>query len=306
MSSSTSSNRSSTGSVEMWKSKLGTNYPKDFMKANEKKFHQQLQDLRHEPANRDCADCGAKGCTMWASVNLGVFLCMTCGSHHRSIGTHISKPKGCTGTYWWGPDELDNMRAIGNARASQIYGNGSSTPIPPPGLTPDNGAHTMEWRKYITDKYTSDVNRKHHTAGPATSSHSLSSSPAATLQDSLDSRAQTTDESLIPSLLVKEEDEDADLITFEEGKEMSHLDFFANFGESPYSAATTTSTKSNTPLPSSPPPRSQTKKDVDLLGLNNNNIAIMETNKGAQMNKGRGFDTVGALANDNFFAEFGL
>merc|ERR1712232_623060 len=95
--------------------------------------------LRHDPANRDCADCGAKGCTMWASVNLGVFLCITCGSHHRSLGTHISKPKGCTGTYWWGPDELENMKTIGNTEARKIYGDKVPTGLTPTS-NPMNGA----------------------------------------------------------------------------------------------------------------------------------------------------------------------
>lgn len=218
-----------SSSSEMWKSKLGKNYPKDFMKAKEKKFNQQLQALRREPANCDCADCGAKGCTMWASVNLGVFLCLTCGSHHRSLGTHISKPKGCTGTYWWGPDELENMRVVGNERASQIYGN-----MIPPGLTP---ADTMGWRKYITDKY---VHQKYAPSSCATTSEKS--------QEPLEFKAQGIDP--LPSL-VKEE---VDLLTFDGGK--GRQDFFATFGA-------TTSASSN-PLVKSPQ-----SHDADLLGLNN-------------------------------------
>merc|ERR1712187_816069 len=37
-------------------------------------------------------------------------------------GTHISKVKGCSGTYLWGPDELARMRELGNAAAAARYG----------------------------------------------------------------------------------------------------------------------------------------------------------------------------------------
>lgn len=277
---------SSSSSSEMWKSKLGTNYPKDFLQSNEKTFHQQLQDLRHEPANRDCADCGAKGCTIWASVNIGVFLCITCGSHHRSIGTHISKPKGCTGTYWWGPDELENMRKIGNARASQIYGSNSASI--PSGLTP---ANTMEWRKYITDKYDVKNRKDDDAAGPATSSL-LSPSSQLRLQES--SRAPN------PSLGAKG---NADLMTFEEGK--GSRDWFANVRKSTTSAATRSSSKILNPS------TQNNKKDVDLLGLNNKNSAILKGNKRSLDLKDHDFlgdspRTPLATTNDNFFAEFGL
>ena len=85
-----------TGTVPMWRSKLGTNYTKEFMDKNEKRLMDELNSIRNLPDNRYCADCGTNG-TVWASVNLGVFLCMTCGAHHRSLGTHVSLPKGCTG-----------------------------------------------------------------------------------------------------------------------------------------------------------------------------------------------------------------
>eukprot|EP00980_Cylindrotheca_fusiformis_P004562 scaffold975_cov90-Cylindrotheca_fusiformis.AAC.5 len=190
----------STSSTEMWRSKLGTNYPKEFMKQNEKKFFAQLQSLRKDiPENRNCADCHSKGSTMWASVNLGVFLCMTCGSHHRSLGTHISIPKGCTGTYWWGPDELESMKNMGNQRAAEVYGT-----IIPNGLS---NTDVLRWKQYLTDKY---VHRKYagNTAVPTTSK--TIGSPVQTRQ-----RQET------------------DLIHFR-GSSPNAVegdDFFANFGE---------------------------------------------------------------------------
>ncbi|KAG7349666.1 putative GTPase activating protein [Nitzschia inconspicua] len=130
---------------ELWRSALGTNYPKEYMEKNEQRLYSELRDIRASLENRTCADCGAKG-TVWASVNLGVFLCMTCGAHHRSLGTHISKPKGATGTYWWGEDEIAHMKSHGNARAKMVYGES----VPPNGVTPDD---PIKWKQYLTDKY---------------------------------------------------------------------------------------------------------------------------------------------------------
>jgi hypothetical protein len=130
--------------MAMWRSKLGTDYPKEEIERDEKKHKAELDRLRKLPENRHCADCGANG-TVWASVNLGVFLCMACGSHHRGMGTHISLPKGCTGTYIWGPDEIERMAAIGNAKAARMYGGDDRRPA---AMAPDS-----KWRQYIVDKY---------------------------------------------------------------------------------------------------------------------------------------------------------
>ena len=130
--------------MAMWRSKLGTDYPKEEIDRDEKKHKAELDRLRKLPENRHCADCGANG-TVWASVNLGVFLCMRCGSHHRGIGTHISLPKGCTGTYMWGPDEIERMAAIGNTKAARMYGGDDQRPAE---TAPDS-----QWKQFILDKY---------------------------------------------------------------------------------------------------------------------------------------------------------
>jgi len=84
----------------MWTSKLGNKYPIDEIERNHTATIAKLTKLRHEGANKFCAECGNPG-TVWSSVNLGVFTCMRCGSLHRALGTHVSKPKGCHGSYLW-------------------------------------------------------------------------------------------------------------------------------------------------------------------------------------------------------------
>lgn len=45
------------------------------------------------PGNRSCADCGCNvdADSGWASINLGVVICIQCAGEHRHLGTHITK-----------------------------------------------------------------------------------------------------------------------------------------------------------------------------------------------------------------------
>ncbi|CAK0852999.1 unnamed protein product [Prorocentrum cordatum] len=108
-------------STQMWKSKLGNWYPKHEIDRLDQEHHQMLKALRMQGKNSRCAECAAAD-TCWASVNLGVFVCVRCSDVHRAVGTHISVVKGCSGTYLWGPDELARMRDMGNAHAETLYG----------------------------------------------------------------------------------------------------------------------------------------------------------------------------------------
>ena len=128
----------------MWTSKLGTNYSLDDIRRNDKKAHAELQRIRWRPDNSRCADCAATP-TVWAIVNHGVFVCLRCASVHRSLGTHISKPKGCTGTYLWGPDELEAMRPGNRAANYALLGDSA------PRLTPDVSDAAL--REHLIDKY---------------------------------------------------------------------------------------------------------------------------------------------------------
>jgi hypothetical protein len=127
-----------------WTSKLGNKFLKAEIEDNDQHAKAHLNQLRKIPSNRHCADCG-QGPTVWASVNIGVFLCLRCGSIHRGIGTHISIPKGCTGTYLWGPDEIERMRSRGNEYNAKVYGGDAYRPLP--------DASDECWRRYIIEKY---------------------------------------------------------------------------------------------------------------------------------------------------------
>jgi len=110
----------------MWTSKLGAKFPRSDIERLDSQHHRELKRLRGLPANTLCAECREPD-TCWASVSLGVFVCVRCSDVHRALGTHISKVKGCTGTYLWGPDEIARMQVLGNAEAQRLYG---CAPIP--------------------------------------------------------------------------------------------------------------------------------------------------------------------------------
>jgi hypothetical protein len=52
-----------------------------------------LERLRRPAGNRCCADCGTAE-PDWASLNLGILLCIECSGIHRQLGVHVSKVGG--------------------------------------------------------------------------------------------------------------------------------------------------------------------------------------------------------------------
>ncbi|XP_037960302.1 centaurin-gamma-1A isoform X2 [Teleopsis dalmanni] len=69
--------------------------------------------------NGNCVDCNAPG-PEWASLNLGVLMCIECSGIHRNLGSHISKVRSL-GLDDWPPGHLNVMLAIGNSLANSVW-----------------------------------------------------------------------------------------------------------------------------------------------------------------------------------------
>lgn len=54
------------------------------------KVEQPIDILRKVSGNDKCADCG-KPEPDWASLNLGILVCIECSGVHRNLGVHKSK-----------------------------------------------------------------------------------------------------------------------------------------------------------------------------------------------------------------------
>ncbi|XP_069753143.1 arf-GAP with coiled-coil, ANK repeat and PH domain-containing protein 2-like isoform X2 [Narcine bancroftii] len=78
-----------------------------------------LQRVECIAGNANCCDCGQSD-PRWASINLGITLCIECSGIHRSLGVHFSKVRSLT-LDSWEPELLKLMCALGNNVINRIY-----------------------------------------------------------------------------------------------------------------------------------------------------------------------------------------
>ena len=78
-----------------------------------------IEQLLKKPENKLCADCKRKS-PSWASINLGVFVCINCSGCHREIGVHVTKIKSVNLDVW-AEDTLKYFQKINNEIANEYW-----------------------------------------------------------------------------------------------------------------------------------------------------------------------------------------
>ncbi|WOH07445.1 hypothetical protein DCAR_0726875 [Daucus carota subsp. sativus] len=115
--------------------------------------------LREIPGNDICAECGAPD-PDWASLNLGILMCIECSGVHRNLGVHRSKVRSINlDVKVWEPTMLDLFCTLGNAFCNSIWEsllqedrtNGSNASIAVKKPNPQDGIQQKEI--YIRAKY---------------------------------------------------------------------------------------------------------------------------------------------------------
>ncbi|XP_020088062.1 ADP-ribosylation factor GTPase-activating protein AGD3 isoform X2 [Ananas comosus] len=85
------------------------------------KQEKPIELLRKVCGNEVCADCGALE-PDWASLNLGVLVCIECSGVHRNLGVHISKVRSLTlDVRVWEPSVINLFQSLGNTFANSIW-----------------------------------------------------------------------------------------------------------------------------------------------------------------------------------------
>ncbi|XP_053398517.1 arf-GAP with Rho-GAP domain, ANK repeat and PH domain-containing protein 1-like isoform X3 [Mercenaria mercenaria] len=80
-----------------------------------------LDQVKENPDNGKCADCGATD-AHWASMNLGIVLCVRCAGIHRGFDPRLSKIRSLRmDTRVWNSSLIEMFKEIGNDNANNFW-----------------------------------------------------------------------------------------------------------------------------------------------------------------------------------------
>ncbi|XP_060848882.1 centaurin-gamma-1A isoform X1 [Rhopalosiphum padi] len=109
---------------------------------------EDVQSIRTRvPGNGQCADCNSPN-PDWASLNLGILMCIECSGIHRNLGSHISKVRSLD-LDGWPPSHLKVMMAMGNDLANSVW----ESNVRPDRTKPNPGSSREEKELWIRSKY---------------------------------------------------------------------------------------------------------------------------------------------------------
>jgi hypothetical protein len=99
--------------------------------------------------NDVCADCPVRD-PEWASINMGITLCLQCSGVHRSLGVHITKVRSLAMDEW-PASRLDLMKHVGNNLFNRVWEGGLGAEDQH--LRPEASADRATLDSYIRAKY---------------------------------------------------------------------------------------------------------------------------------------------------------
>ncbi|XP_049863259.1 arf-GAP with coiled-coil, ANK repeat and PH domain-containing protein 2 isoform X2 [Schistocerca gregaria] len=130
------------------------------------------EQLLKIPGNDRCCDCGNSE-PRWASINLGITLCIECSGVHRSLGVHFSKVRSLT-LDAWEPEILKVMAELGNTIVNSVYE--ANIPTDVIRATPkcqDNIREAWIKRKYVERQFVKQLSVPESNLGDHRASRSI-------------------------------------------------------------------------------------------------------------------------------------
>ncbi|XP_070496950.1 centaurin-gamma-1A isoform X2 [Chironomus tepperi] len=104
---------------EIFKSLQGNESSKPKTQSSDDVAQLMLNIRSQVSGNGFCVDCDGPS-PEWASLNLGVLMCIECSGIHRNMGSHISKVRSLT-LDEWPPAHLAVMLSIGNSLSNSVW-----------------------------------------------------------------------------------------------------------------------------------------------------------------------------------------
>ena len=106
-----------------------------------------LDHIKNQIAgNGVCADCGARD-PDWASINLGILVCIECSGIHRNLGSHISKVRSLSLDIW-SQVNIQTLENVGNTKANAYWERNME-----PGTKPTHKSSRETKVNFIKSKY---------------------------------------------------------------------------------------------------------------------------------------------------------
>eukprot|EP01119_Soliformovum_irregulare_P007874 TRINITY_DN2044_c0_g1_i4.p1 TRINITY_DN2044_c0_g1~~TRINITY_DN2044_c0_g1_i4.p1 ORF type:complete len:915 (-),score=256.98 TRINITY_DN2044_c0_g1_i4:1531-4275(-) len=116
-------------------------------KAQQDQLAKGMAALLELDENKFCAECNMAD-PKWASINLGIFVCIECSGIHRSLGVHLSKVRSVDLDVWEA-DTVEFMESMGNKKSREIW----EYNVPTDCVRPSATSSRQQKDKWIKMKY---------------------------------------------------------------------------------------------------------------------------------------------------------